>query len=31
MITEQLPEDKFAFEHTYVAFDADNIMLEVAT
>ncbi|NLW14023.1 MAG: beta-lactamase family protein [Trueperella sp.] len=29
MITEQLPEDKFAFEHTYVAFDADNIMLEV--
>lgn len=29
MITEPLPEDKFTFEHTYVAFDADNVMLEV--
>lgn len=29
MITEPLPEDKFSFERSYVAFDAENVMLEV--
>lgn len=29
MITEPLPADKFAFEHTYVAFDANEVQLSV--